>query len=1222
VHHKFYHYYVKRQSLFIPLLAVFILLSSGIINPLVAQDPDTIVVIQGAEAGPSVVPGSFDGDIQELPKAKIWKAGESVREVNKRLTHSFTDNSLAVSQTVVGDPLVEIAQDARKNISRVFTTPALNFAGQDYTGVAPPDTIGDVGPNHYIQMINHSSGASVTIYDKSGSTLAGPIVLSSLWTAGGNCASGLGDPIVLYDRLADRWLMSEFASSGNHLCVYISKTNDPVSGGWWLYDFTTPNFPDYPKYGVWPDGYYVSTNESGGPAVYALERDAMLNGDPATSQRFTGTSLTGFGFQALIPSTIDGTTAPPAGSPNYFMRHRDDEVHNPGSNDPTKDFIEIWEFHVDWTTPANSTFMGPTNIDIAEFDSDLCGLSSFECFPQPGTSVGLDPLREVIMWRLAYRNFGSHETITGNFVTDVTGSDQGGVRWFELRDTGSGWALEQEGTFSPDSTNRWMGSIAMDKVGNIALGYSVSDSSVFPSIRYTGREASDPAGTMTQGETTIINGVSSQTSFTRWGDYSSMNVDPADDCTFWYTNEYVGFGGQWQTQIASFSFDSCTGVTTGPAIDVAPGSISSTQAPDTTAEETLTISNTGTGGDLNWIIDEALFTISSVNTTSMHSFIRGAYPPRRLGRTAPASQSGVAKSKNRATLANAVEDGSFEAGTPNPNWDESSTNFGSPICDVASCGTGTGTGPNTGTYWAWFGGISAVEEGSLSQDVTFPSRSPATLSFFLEQIVCADPADFLEVLIDGTQVFFTDGSSPLCGNLGYTLQEIDVSAFADGGTHTLEFHSLLTGTGNTNFFVDDVMLEGPCSSPDVISWLDLSSTNGTTAAGSSTDVTVTLDSSGLAVDTYEALLCVNSDDPATPLVEVPVTMTVSDTIPAINVTPMFITSTQAPSTTTTETLSISNTGSGSLDWTIDEAEAGGGTSCDSPTDFAWLSVSPASGSTTSGTPSEVIVTIDSAGLTSGTVEATLCINSNDPATPRAEVPVTLTVEGVNADFTADVTSGIVPFIVQFTDQSSGPVSSWSWNFGDGGTSADQNPSHTYNIPGVYTVSITVGDNGNTDTETKEAYITVDPIEPDFQIRKGVLFDKIKGGKDNLNILLKEVSQLSEAVVGLADKTVLISITSGDTTYYEEEIPGSNFDEKRNGKKFVYKNGKTKYILFPTKDKVKLKDKKFDFDNNFPENPNPIEFSLEITGYRYIVTSDWDAKVKRNGVKAKVKRLNK
>jgi len=517
------------------------------------------MVIRGASASETVSPDRFDGDLRDLPKARAWRHGDPVREIPRQVyPRPPRDGKAPRPGSPRIDPLLELQERAPlDHETRDFSVPDLNLDGFPHTGVWPPDTVGDIGPDHYIQMVNASGGAAFVVSSKTGVTLAGPIFLDTLFP-GGNCASGLGDPIVLYDEMADRWLMSEFSSVAFRLCVYISQTPDPVTGGWFRYEFTTPNFPDYPKYAVWPDAFYVSTNESAGPAVYALERTKMLAGAAANSQRFTVPRLAGFGFQALIPGDLDGANTPPAGSPGYFMRHRDDEAHNPGSNNPAADFLEVWEFDVDFATPANSTFTGPLNITVSEFDSNLCGLSSFFCFPQPGTTQTLDPLREVVMWRLQYRNFGSHETLVGNLVTDVDGTDHGGIRWFELRKSGAGaWSLFQEGTYAPDAAHRWMGSIAMDGNGNMALGYSVSSTSIFPSIRYTGRLAGDTAGVMSQPEATIIAGTGSQISIDRWGDYSAMSVDPTDGCTFVYTNEYMPASGLWQTRIATFRFPTC-----------------------------------------------------------------------------------------------------------------------------------------------------------------------------------------------------------------------------------------------------------------------------------------------------------------------------------------------------------------------------------------------------------------------------------------------------------------------------------------------------------------------------------------------------------------------------------------------------------------------------------------------------------------------------------------
>lgn len=478
------------------------------------------------------------------------------RPVNPRRTYPRPGSALVPRE----DPPAQLdrllaLQDATagRSVSRALSA-SLNLAGQGYSYVQPPDPVGAVGPSHYIQMINGWDGTRVTIHSKTtGAVTTGPFLLETLGS-GGACSQGNGDPIVLYDRLANRWLLSEFASSGNHLCVYISQSADPA-GAYYRYDFTTPDFPDYPKYAVWPDAYYVTTNEAS-PAVYALDRQRMLTGTSATAQRFTVPSLAGFPFQALTPGDLDGTLAPPSGATASFARHRDDEAHNPGANDAERDFLEVWQLDPDFAVPSNSVLSGPTVIGVTSFDSTLCGLTSFSCIPQPSGESPLDPLREVIMWRLQYRNAGIHETLVGNFAVDVNGADRAGIRWFELRKSGGGaWALHQEGTYAPDATHRWMGSIAMDGDGNIALGYSVSSSSVYPGLRVTGRLAGDPTGVMTNTETALVAGAGSNTS-NRWGDYAAMSLDPSDDCTFWFTGQYSPTS-QWGTRIARLKFDSC-----------------------------------------------------------------------------------------------------------------------------------------------------------------------------------------------------------------------------------------------------------------------------------------------------------------------------------------------------------------------------------------------------------------------------------------------------------------------------------------------------------------------------------------------------------------------------------------------------------------------------------------------------------------------------------------
>lgn len=458
------------------------------------------------------------------------------------------------------DPAIQ-AYEGILNISE----PLVNFDGMNnVNAVLPPDPIGDVGPDHYVQMIN----VSFAIYSKNGTLLYGPANINTLFTGlGGVCeTTNRGDPVVLYDDMANRWLMSAFAWADNgtdpvgpyHQCIAISETSDPL-GSWYRYDFIISNtkINDYPKFGVWPDGYYLAVNQFtqptfnwGGQGVAVFERDQMLVGGSAQMVYFDMHEVDAT-LGAMLPSDADGT-APPANTPNYYMQFDDDAW---GYSD---DQLQVWEFAVDWDTPGNSTFTKQGELSTFAFDSNLCGYAR-DCIPQQGTTQGVDAISDRLMYRLQYRNFGTHESMVVNHTVDV-GSDVAGIRWYELRDTGSGWSIYQQGTYSPDSTNRWMGSIAMDDKGNIALGYSASSEIEHPSIRYVGRLADDPLGTMSFNEEVMHFGGGAQThSSARWGDYSMMAVDPEDSCSFWYTTEYYETDSSFSfnTRIGNFKFGDC-----------------------------------------------------------------------------------------------------------------------------------------------------------------------------------------------------------------------------------------------------------------------------------------------------------------------------------------------------------------------------------------------------------------------------------------------------------------------------------------------------------------------------------------------------------------------------------------------------------------------------------------------------------------------------------------
>ncbi len=419
--------------------------------------------------------------------------------------------------------------------TREIKGPIRNFDGVgNVNGVWPPDTDGDVGPDHYFQMIN----LSFAIFNKEGELLYGPVDNSTLWNGfiGPWTGTNDGDPIVIYDELADRWMATQFAvnlSNGkSYELVAISETPDPT-GAYYRYAFEFDYMNDYPKLSVWPDGYYSSYHMfSGtyrGAAFAVFERDKMLVGDSTARMVYFGEYPSVYG---VLPSDFDGPQ-PPAGSPCYFIDM--DDSHK----------MDFYELSVDWNNTANST-LNQTHSEIP--DNYSTGVNGIE---QPNTSTKLDDLAGMLMYRLQYRNFGSYETMVTNHTVQYYG--RAAIRWYELRKETGDWYIYQQGTYSPDPENRWMGSIAMNGNGQIALGFSISSDDIYPSIRYTGRSPEAPLGEMNYDELELKAGQSSQSGISRWGDYSCMSVDPADDSTFWFTTEYRK-SNNWATWISSFDF--------------------------------------------------------------------------------------------------------------------------------------------------------------------------------------------------------------------------------------------------------------------------------------------------------------------------------------------------------------------------------------------------------------------------------------------------------------------------------------------------------------------------------------------------------------------------------------------------------------------------------------------------------------------------------------------
>ena len=524
--------------------ALFFALLAGSVLPVMAAQPDDTI-------GPVEVSGALRADIS-MPLRDMQgfsPASPNDKEKKEKPLRVIPNQGNALN-------LADAAVQTMPGPSAAATN-GLNFAGVgqgDYgfnVQYAPPDTVGAVGATQYVQWVN----TAFAVFNKStGAIAAGfPKPGNSPWVGfGGACeVNNDGDPVVLYDKIANRWILTQFSVSTLPYvqCVAVSTTSD-AAGSYYRYAFSYGNtqFNDYPKMGVWPDGYYVTYNifngnTFSGAKACALDRNAMLAGAAATQQCFQLSPSYG----GLLPADLDGTTPPPAGTPNLLMNY--------GSG-----VLNLWKFKVDFVNAANTTFTGPTAIPVAAFSPACSGGGA--CIPQPGTSNKLDSLADRLMNRLAYRNRAGTQSLVVNHSVTV-GSKRNSVtsvRWYEIGYANGTPTVRQQGTLgTADGIHRWMGSAAMDKQGNMALGYSASSSSVFPSIRYTGRLVTDAVGTMQAENIIQPGGGAQQANLTRWGDYSAMTVDPVDDCTFWFTTEYLKASGtfNWSTRIASFKFPSC-----------------------------------------------------------------------------------------------------------------------------------------------------------------------------------------------------------------------------------------------------------------------------------------------------------------------------------------------------------------------------------------------------------------------------------------------------------------------------------------------------------------------------------------------------------------------------------------------------------------------------------------------------------------------------------------
>lgn len=475
------------------------------------------------------------GPLSELPSGEDYNVKLKNRNegLNKR-NYPNEANSLPKGD----DPVWQKINGSNKlNKASVQNFPGLN------SSYYPSDCNGAAGLDYFLQTVN----TMYSVFDKSGNQVIPQTAFSTLFE-GVTGAGNDGDPIVIYDDAADRWLVSEFSISGSpdYMLIAISATDDPL-GMWYRWSFQMTGMPDYMKFGVWRDGYYMATNTYYGSDIYVFERDQMLIGGESPQMiQFNNPWRPGSGFHCIQPLDNDGDFAPES-SPGLFITINDDAWSG-------NDELWIYECDADWSSPGNSTFNRTQQIPVSSFDSNFGSWSAN--IDQPGTTNKIDAIPMILMYRAQYRNFGTHQTIVCNHSVDVDATNHAGVRWYELQKTGSDWIVRQEGTYAPDEHSRFMGSIAMNSQNEIALGYSVSSSTEYPGIRYCGQSSEEntlASGIMDIAEEIILSGTTSQNGYHRWGDYSLMSVDPFDDMTFWYTAEYYN-GSPKGTQITAIQF--------------------------------------------------------------------------------------------------------------------------------------------------------------------------------------------------------------------------------------------------------------------------------------------------------------------------------------------------------------------------------------------------------------------------------------------------------------------------------------------------------------------------------------------------------------------------------------------------------------------------------------------------------------------------------------------
>lgn len=710
------------------------------------------------------------------------------------------------------DPLVQKQISTQAIPGRA---PITSFGAHE--GTVLNDPTGAIGPNHYVYAFNSGFG----ILDRSGNVLVPEASLATLFPG-----EDLGDPVVVYDRYADRFIIMEFSNTPNGFLIAVGQGPDPVNDGWFTYRFNTGSFPDYEKLSIWGDGYYVTANKDQGSittseVVYAVERDEMLVGNP--NAQLIGFPLPGAsnnGFYSPGGFNATGPTLPPVGVPHPIVYMQDDSWSG-----VSQDHLDIWNVSVNWNNPSSSSISAPQQVTTASFDAVFNG-GSFNNLDEPGSGPNIDAIQATMMYMTNYRRFGTHNSAVMNFVVDVSGNDtRAGIRWYELRQTGDNqpWTIHQEGTYSQPNYSVFCGSIGMDFQGNIGMGYTIVSSSIFTSLRYTGRLASDPLGTMTVAEQTIVNG-NAQTNRPdgRYGDYAQLTIDPTDDLTFWHIGEYMSGSAATvrKSHVAAFQIGSAV-PDSDPPSDPTNLTASNTGATSTDLSWNASTDNIGvTGYDVyqdGVVVGTASgtnFTVTGLSPTTTYSFFV-------IAKDAAGNQSGQSNTVSVTTGAITACTGGISSFPYSESFEISLGDWTQATGDDLdwtrdSGGTpSNGTGPSSGADGAFYIYVEASGNGTgfpnkqaiiNSPCYDLSSATQANFSFQYHMFGSNDTGTIaLEASNDNglswTSIWSQTGNQ---GNQWNTVN-LDLAAYLGSGVQ-LRFNRVTGGTWQADIAVDAVSL--------------------------------------------------------------------------------------------------------------------------------------------------------------------------------------------------------------------------------------------------------------------------------------------------------------------------------------------------------------------------------------------------------------------------------